>query len=138
MARFGAGRGLFYAMIPGLVLALLAGCKENLNAPPLVNGADTSGPLVELLPFRDTTVDSTGVLLVSVGVHDPSGIKQVDFFLLPPTFGFQPLTPLDTQLAAGYPVSLGQFKHSTFRYYVRAVDVLDHQTVSDTVTVTVR
>lgn len=132
------GLGPFYAGLPGLFLALLAGCKENITAPPVVNGADTSGPFVELLPFRDTTVDSTGVMLIAVGVRDPSGVKQVDFLLLPPAFGFPTLTPLDTVAVYAYPVQLSTFKHSSFRFYVRALDVLDHQTVSDTVTVTVR
>lgn len=114
------------------------GCKENLSPPPQMGGPDTTGPLVRLAPSRDTTVDSVGVLLVNVDVRDPSGVKRLDFLLMPPAFSFPTLAPLDTVTQVVYPVQLSQFKHSVFRFYVRTLDVLDHETVTDTVTVTVR
>jgi len=122
----------------GLILAGIWGCKENLSPPPVSTGMDTSGPLVLLAPGQDTTVDSIGVLMVTVDVSDPSGIKQLEFLLVPPAFGFPTQQPNDTTAVVGYPLQLGQFKHSTFRFYVRATDILDHETVTDTVTVTVR
>lgn len=119
-------------------MALLAGCKENLSPPPVSTGPDTSGPRVQLHPGRDTTTDSTGILLVRVSATDPSGIKLVDIQLLPPTFSFPQQSPLDTEYGAFYSVPLSIYKHSTFKYYVVARDILDHETVTDTVTVTVR
>ena len=46
--------------------------------------------------------------------------------------------PLDTVYASFYPVQLAAFKHSSFRFYVRTKDVLDHETITDSVLVTVR
>lgn len=124
-----------------LVLAtlILAACKENLSPPPVTGlGKDTVGPAVQLSPAHDTTVDSTGTMLIAVNATDPSGIKQVDFLLVPPSFGFPTQAPLDTVYAALYPMPLGNFKHSSFRFFVRMTDVLDHETITDTVLVTVR
>ena len=118
---------------------ILAACKENLSPPPPAGlGKDTVGPAVFLAPAHDTTVDSTGTLLVAVNITDQSGIKQVDFELVPSLFGFPTQTPLDTVYASYYPLHLGNFKHSQFRFYVRTTDVLDHETITDTVLVTVR
>ena len=114
------------------------GCKENLSVPQVGTDIDTVGPLVQLSPGMDTTVDSTGVLMVRVQVRDPSGVKALDFLLSPAAFGFPTLTPNDTTAELAYPVQLALFKHSTFRFYVRARDVLDYETVTDSVTVTVR
>ena len=124
-----------------LVLAtlILAACKENLSPPPPTGlGKDTVGPVVTLAPAHDTTVDSTGTLLVGVNATDRSGIKLVDFLLVPPAFGFPVQAPLDTVYTSFYPVQLSGFKHSSFRFYVRTTDVLDHETITDTVLVTVR
>jgi hypothetical protein len=120
-------------------MPLLAACKENLSPPPPTGlGKDTVGPLVVLAPAHDTTVDSTGTLLVAVNATDQSGIKLVDFLFVPAIQGFGTITPLDTVFAAYYPIHLGNFKHSTFRFFVRTLDVLDHETITDTVVVTVR
>ena len=137
-ARFRAGRGRFLAASLGLSAVAAGGCKENLSAPQQGTDVDTLGPLVQLSPGSDTTVDSTGVLLVRVLVRDPSGVKDLDFVVAPATFGFPTQTPNDTSAVLIYPLQLGQFKHSTFRFYVRARDVLDYETVTDSVTVTVR
>jgi len=101
-------------------------------------GQDTVGPSVLLLPAMDTTVDSVGVLLVVVDVRDPSGVKRIEFQLLPASFSFPVQTPLDTASTILFPVPLHLFKHSSFRFYVRALDALDYETVTDSVTVTVR
>jgi len=128
-------RPLFLA----LATLVLAACKENLSPPPQIGlGKDTVGPAVVLSPSHDTTVDSVGILLVAVNATDQSGIKLVDFLLVPPAFGFPTQAPLDTVYASFYPVQLGTFKHSSFRFYVRSTDVLDHVTITDTVLVTVR
>ena len=125
-------------MSVGLSAVAAGGCKENLNAPQQGTDVDTLGPLVQLSPANDTTVDSTGVLMVSVLVRDPSGVKELDFVLSPATFAFPTQMPNDTNAVRIYPLQLGQLKHSTFRFYVRARDVLDYETVTDSVTVTVR
>jgi len=124
-----------------LVLAtlILAACKENLSPPPVTGlGRDTVGPAILFSPSHDTTVDSVGTLLIAVSATDQSGIKLVDFLLVPPSFGFPTQAPLDTVYASFYPVHLATFKHSSFRFYVRSTDVLDHETITDTVLVTVR
>lgn len=94
--------------------------------------------MVRLWPGRDTTVDSVGVLTVRAQVQDRSPIGYVAFQALDVPVGFLPVTPDDTLADLYYLFALGQFKHRTFRYYVRATDILDHETVTDTVTVTVR
>ena len=126
-------------LFPLLVALSLAACKENLSPPPPTGlGKDTVGPLVMLAPAHDTTVDSLGTMLIAVNASDQSGIKLVDFLVIPATFGFPVQTPLDTVYASFYPVQLNAHKHSTFRFYVRSTDVLDHETITDTVLVTVR
>ena len=125
------------AWIAALLLGLGA-CRENLSAPPLVGGPDTTGPVLQLSPAHDTLADSVGILLVHLTAHDASGIKSVDLLLLPATSSFSTLTPLDTVVDTFYPVPLGGSKHSSLRFYARSRDVLDHETVTDTVTVTVR
>lgn len=119
-------------------MALAVGCKENLSPPPTGSGPDVAGPVLKLTPAGDTLVDSTGLLLVQLEASDVSGIRKIDFLLLPGTFAFGTLTPFDTIFTAFYSVPLSAFKHGTFQYYARGTDVLDHETVSDTVTVTVR
>ena len=137
-ARFRAGRGRFLVASLGLSAVAAGGCRENLSAPQQGTNVDTLGPLVQLSPGSDTTVDSTGVLQVVVQVRDPSGIKELDLVLSPALFGYPPQAPNDTISNVVYLVQLGVFKHSTFRFYVRARDVLDYETVTDSVTVTVR
>ena len=138
-ARFRAGRGRFRAGAWCAVFGALAGCKENLSPHSLgVLGPDTSGPLVQLAPAHDTAVDSIGTLLVHVGASDPSGVKQVVFSLLPPKYTISPLAPNDTTFDVYFPIALALYKHTTFKYFVRSSDYLDHETVTDTVTVTVR
>lgn len=131
------GRVALLTCLAALVLVVSA-CKENLSAPPTGAGPDTSGPVMQLLPSQDTLADSTGVLLVRLIATDVSGIKRVELFLLPATSTFAPIMPFDTAFDAFYPVPLAQFKHGTLRFYARGLDLLDHETVTDTVTVTVR
>ena len=125
-------------MLPAGFLVLGIGCRENLSTPPTGTGADTSGPVVLLSPAHDTTVDSTGLLLVMVNSADPSGVNTLDFHLIPASVLYDPLAGHDTALDAQYPIQLGAHKHSSFRFYASSTDVLAHQTVTDTVTVTVR
>ena len=124
-------------LIPGL-LAVLSGCKENLSVPITPRGPDTAGPVMRLAPAHDTLADSTGVLVVHVDADDASGIKSLDLFLLPGTLSFATVAPDSISASVGYPIPLGAFKHSSFRYYARSFDILNHETVTDTVTVTVR
>ena len=91
-----------------------------------------------LAPGKDTLVDSTGVLLVHVNAVDPSGVKSLDFFVSPGLVAFSTLQPDTTDAFISYPIPLGSFKHSTFTFYARSSDILSHETVTDTVTVTVR
>ena len=115
-----------------------AGCKENLSARNLGLGPDTSGPLVQLRPARDTMVDSVGTLLVGVSASDRSGVGMVLFNILPAKYAIDPLAPNDTVFDGLFQITLSLYKHSTFKYWVLARDILDHETVTDTVTVTVR
>jgi hypothetical protein len=94
--------------------------------------------VVRLAPARDTTVDSVGVLAIRLRATDRSAIRLAELRFLDAPFAFPALTPYDTLVEAQYPVALGQVKHQRFRYFARAVDNLDHETVTDTVTVTVR
>lgn len=123
-----------------LLLALSGafGCKENLSSQPGGNGADTTGPTLHLSPAQDTVADSVGTLLVHVTGRDESGIKQLDFYLLPALATYGTLTPLDTSFNVFYTVQLSNYKHGTLRFYARSTDLLNHETVSDTVTVTVK
>jgi hypothetical protein len=95
-------------------------------------------PVIRLSPGRDTVVDSTGVLQVHVQVVDLARLRLVDLLVLDAQFSFSPVAPNDSVLDASFPFALSRFKHTTFRYYVRASDIFDHETVSDTVAVTVR
>ncbi len=94
--------------------------------------------MVRLAPALDTLVDSTGTLLVRVSASDRSGIKRIEFTITPPTSTFSPIDPADTTFDAFYPIQLATFKHSVFTFSVRAVDILDHETVTRAVAVTVR
>jgi len=128
----------FLALGLGLGLALLGGCRENLATAPHGVGPDVEGPFVLLRPASDTTVDSLGVLNIQVQAIDQSPIGHLDLIVVGGAFGFAPLVPNDTIVTVIYPIALGQFKHSSFQYYVVARDVLNHETATDTVTVTVR
>lgn len=137
-ALFRAGRGRFHVAVLCACALSFAGCKENLSAPNLGVGPDTSGPLVQLHPAQDTLVDSIGTLLVRVGASDRLGVGMVLFNILPMHYVIDPLAPNDTVFDGFFPITLGTYKHSTFKYWVVARDILDHETVTDTVTVTVR
>ena len=122
-----------------LLAATLMACKEARSPTgPTPQGPDVEGPELVLRPAIDTLVDSTGVLEILVISRDRSNIKTVDLSILGGGFTFPTLTPNDTAFTAVFPVGLNPLKNSAFRYVARAVDVLDHETVSDTVTVTVR
>jgi hypothetical protein len=136
-ARLGPRPASPIPVIPCLLLALL-GCRENLSAPPAGRGPDLAGPVIRLAPAHDTLADSVGVLLVTLQASDVSGIRTLELELLPATASFGTLQPNDTAFAVSYPVPLALFKHGVFRFYARGVDILDHETVTDTVTVTVR
>ncbi len=123
--------------IVGLLFGL-SGCKENLSAPPTGNGPDNAGPSMLHFPAKDTLADSTGTLLVRVQALDPSGIKSVDFFVLPAKSTYPTQVPLDTAFDAFYTIALNNYKHGTLRFYAVSRDILDHETVTDTVTVTVK
>lgn len=134
-----AGPGRFRTWFWVLALSALPACKENLSVPfPSGAGQDTTGPLVLLFPAHDTLADSTGTLLVRVDARDRSGVKTIDFFLIPARYTYNTITPNDTAFDGLYAITLAGFKHATFKYYVRASDFLDHETVTDTVAVTVR
>jgi hypothetical protein len=77
--RFRAGRGRFRFAVFCCSALAFAGCKENLSAPILGLGPDTSGPLVQLYPAHDTVVDSVGTMLIRVGPSDRSGVAMVLF-----------------------------------------------------------
>ena len=131
-------RGRLLAVLLPLLATLPAACKDNLSTPPTGSRADTTGPALHLTPAQDTLADSTGVLLVRLTASDISGIKRIDFFVLPASSSFGTLMPLDTVFNAFYSVPLAQYKHGSFRFYARAADLLEHETVTDTVTVTVK
>jgi len=130
------------ALFPALAAASLwlapAGCRENLSTLPSGVGPGVIRPAIRLSPDRDTTVDSTGVFTVRVAVGDRVRLRLVDLQVLDARFSFSPVAPYDSVADAAFPFPLVRLKHSTFRYYARATNILDHETVSDTVTVTVR
>jgi len=132
------GGPLFAALVSGLAASAAAGCRENLSTLPSGVGPGTLAPALSVSPERDTTVDSTGVLRVRVQVDDRVRLRLVSLQVLDATFTFSPVAPFDTTLDAAFSFPLDRFKHSSFRYYARASNILDHETVSDTVTVTVR
>jgi hypothetical protein len=136
--RFRAGHGRFRVLVLCVAALAFAGCKENLSAPNLGLGPDTSGPLVLMHPAHDTLVDSIGTLRVAVDASDRLGVGMVLFNIQPAHYVIDPLSPNDTVFGGLFPIALGGYKHSTFKYWVVARDVLDHETVTDTVTVTVR
>lgn len=138
MVRKRTGRGLFRASLALLLAAAAAGCKENFSVPPPGEGPDVTGPLLAVRPARDTTVDSLGTLTVRVAASDRSNIKELGVVLIGASFVLNPVNPADTVALAEFPIALGPLKHSQFRYYARAKDILDHETVTDSVTVTVR
>ena len=73
-----------------------------------------------------------------IEVHDRSPIASVELYLMGGGAGFEPTAPMDTVFRATYFVSLAGLTGRTFSLGVRAVDALDHQTVTPTVTVSVR
>jgi hypothetical protein len=138
MVRNRAARGLFRASLALLLGAATAGCRENLSVPPPGQGPDVTGPLLAVRPARDTTVDSLGTLTIRVAASDRSNIKELAVELIGASIVLDPVNPSDTVAVAQFPIALGPLKHSQFRYYARAKDILDHETVTDSVTVTVR
>ncbi len=131
-------RPWFWRCRLGCLLALVAGCRENLSAPSGGRGPDVEGPVITLRPGQDTLVDSTGVLNIVVGVTDRSLIATIDLRLVGGQFGFNPVMPGDSVANVVYPIALSPYSGSSFAYSVRAVDVLNYETVTDTVTVTVK
>lgn len=126
-------------MIRAVLALLLLGCKEATTPlGPGGLGPDVSGPALVIRPARDTTTDSLGTLNIRVIAADRSLIKSVDLFLIGGAFGFPTIMPDDTVFDVTYPVPLQPYAGGSFQYFARAVDILDHETVSDTVTVTVR
>jgi len=120
-------------------LVLAAACKENLSVPnPPPGGPDTQSPVVQLFPGSDTTVDSTGILSVRVHASDQSAMKVIELSLTPARLGFGAINPSDSTFDGQFQIPLSAYKHSTFSFSVRAVDVLDNQTDTPAVTVTVR
>ena len=123
---------------PLLVASLLA-CKEARTPTGLTpQGPDVQGPDLVIRPATDTLVDSTGVLQILVISRDRSNIKTLELTIFGGGFAFPPLAPYDTVFTAVFPITLNPLKNSSFRFIARAVDVLDYETVSDTVTVTVK
>ena len=122
-----------------LLAAPLLACKE-ARAPtgPAPIGPDVLGPELLVRPAKDTLVDSLGTLNVLVIARDQSFIKTVELNIIGGGFGFPAVTPNDTTSTVVFPIPLGSLRNSTFAYVARAVDILDHATVSDTVTVTVK
>ncbi len=118
---------------------LAAGCKDArtpfLSAPV---GPDTAPPVLQLLPAHDTTADASGTLLLTVTAHSSHWVTRLDMVVLDGTFGFPPITPDTTDVTVSYPVGLAGLSHTSFRWYVRATDILNRQAVSDTLTVSVR
>ena len=138
-ARSGGVRGAVLAAVAGATAQLLGGCEAastQLVGP--VTGPDSSPPAVQLLPAHDTTVDSTGTLLITVAVHDQSWIRSVQGVIVGSGFSWPVEQPDTTDVLTAFAVPLAQFRHSTFRFFVRAVDVLGHAGVSDTLAVSVR
>jgi hypothetical protein len=73
-----------------------------------------------------------------VAASDRSNIKELGVVLIGASFVLDAVNPSDTVAFAQFPIALGTLKHSRFRYYARAKDILDYETVTDSVTVTVR
>jgi len=132
-------RTRFGALGTVVFLGLLTACKENLSVPnPPPGGADIPPPLVQLNPAADTTGDSTGILQIRVRARVQSNLKHVEISITPPTLSFGPSNPGDTAFDVIYPIPLNTFKHSSFRFSILAIDVLDNLTDTPPVTVTVR
>jgi hypothetical protein len=70
-------------------------------------------------------------------VRDRSTIKSLRLDLVGINASFPPVTPSDTLYPAVFPIGPGAFRRTAFRFVVWAADILDHETVTDTVTVTV-
>ncbi len=134
------GFGLRAGAVGGLAAALSgAGCEAArtpfLSAP---SGPDTTAPVLRLTPGHDTTADATGTLLLTVNAHDTHWVTRLDLVVLDGTFGFSPIMPDTTDVTVSYPIALAGLGNTSFRWFVRATDILNHQSVSDTVTVSVR
>ena len=138
MVRNRTGRGLFRASRALLLAAAAAGCKENLNAPPPRRGPHVSGPALPVRPGRHKYLFLVDAEPVSVAASDRSNIKELELVLIGAAFAFNPVNPADTFALVNFQIALGPLKHSSFQYYARAKDILDHETVTDSVTVTVR
>lgn len=96
------------------------------------------GPVVRVAPSRDTVVDSVGTLGIRVEAHDRSHIATVDLRLVGVGFAFPTVRPADTIFMGQFQVPLAGLSGSRFGFSVRAVDVLDHATVTPTVNVSVQ
>ncbi len=115
------------------------GCKEATTpfvAPQL--GPDSAPPVVQLSPAHDTTVDSTGVLPITVYAHDQSWVTSMQLVIINGPVVYPAISPDTTDALEGFSIGLSTFKHTQFRWFVIASDILNHRTVSDTVTVSVR
>lgn len=121
-----------------LAAAVLA-CREAKSPTgPTPQGPDNEGPEVSVQPALDTLVDALGTLDILVVARDRSNIKRLALDITGVGYTFLPLFPNDTVFTVIFPITLSPLKNSSFAYLVRAVDVLDHVTVTDTVTVTVQ
>lgn len=123
-------------LFPALLVGAQTGCRENLSEllSPL---PDTSGPTVLLAPGRDTTVTGSTLGIV-VTARDRSRVQSLWLYVVGGSFGYPPVHGSDTVLTAGFPVPLSGFRGGSFGFYARATDVLGNETVTSTVTVTVR
>jgi hypothetical protein len=121
----------------GALAACLEADQRNPTGP-LPQGPDREGPSLLVSPGSDTTVDSTGTLGILVEAKDRTAVGMIELVLIGTPFAFNPVATLDTSVTVIFPVPLEPMKHSTFAFFARARDVLDFETVSDSVTVTVR
>ena len=125
-------------LLAAVFLAMLVACKDaRTPTGPTPLGPDVTGPELHLRPAGDTTVDSLGTLQIIVVARDRSNIKSLSLDIIGGGFAFPPLVPNDTVFGAVFPVALGRLRNTAFRFVARATDILDHETVTDTVTVTV-
>ena len=126
-------------LLCAVFVATLVACTDapTPTGPP-PQGPDVQGPDLVVRPGRDTLVDSTGTLLVLVVSRDRSNIKRLTLDMIGAGFAFPPLFPNDTVFTVIFPIALNPLKNSSFEYVAPVVDVLDHETVTDPVTVTVK
>ena len=149
MVRNVSVRGLFCAFLgrfsgplrgaaAASVLAAGAGCKNATNPSVARTGPDSHAPLVLVFPGHDTTVDSTGTLLVRVFANDESWITDFRFFVLGSSFNFGAIEPDTNEVDGLFPIPLAQFHGTSFKMFGQATDILGQRGSSDTITVSVR